>query len=100
MIRWTTPTLQCSIPSDIIFDYILITLKQGNVVIEKQIEQSSVVDGKFNVFFTQKETGKFVKECDIEVQCNIMNGGTRLATNIVNLRICKNLHDGIINETM
>lgn len=100
MIRWTTPTLQCSIPSDIVFDTILITLKQGSVAIEKTISAEEVDEGKFNVFFTQKETGKFVKDCDIEVQCNIMNGGTRLATNIVRLQICKNLHDGIINESL
>lgn len=99
MIKWTTPTLKCTIPSDLVFDYILLTLKQGNTVIEKEIQSSEVEEGVFNVFFTQEETGQLAKG-RVEAQLNIMNGNTRLATNIVELMLNKNLHDEVIDEAV
>lgn len=93
MIKWTTPSLKCNIPSDIEFDYILITLKQGNITFEKNINKENVIDNSFIVTFTQEETGQFDRNMMIEAQLNIISGITRLATNIVQLRISRNLHD-------
>lgn len=98
MIKWTTPTLKCSIPEGIELDYILLTLSQGNITIEKTISSESIVDNAFSVFFTQEETGQFNKNLGIEAQLNIINGGTRLATNIVQLKISKNLHNEEIED--
>lgn len=96
MIKWTTPTLVCGIPSGIEFEYILLTLVQGETVLEKRIEADQVTDNEFSVFFTQEETSMFNLLNNIETQLNIINHGTRLATNIINLKITKNLHDEII----
>ena len=94
MIKWTTPTLKCTIPSGIEFDYILLTLMQDDVVIEKKVD--TVVDDTFEVFFTQEETSRFSLYKSVQAQLNIINGGIRMATNIVELGISKNLHDSII----
>jgi hypothetical protein len=94
MIKWTTPTLKCTIPEGIEFDYILLTLMQDDVVVEKTI--TDVVDNTFEVFFTQEETSLFKLFKKIEAQLNIINGEVRMATNIVELGITKNLHDSLI----
>ncbi len=95
MIKWTTPTLKCTIPNDLVFDYLIITFmqNQNNTKIEKRIEYSDVEDGSFEITLSQEETGNFYKNIGIEVQLNLMQGETRLATNIVELVITKNLHD-------
>lgn len=97
MIKWTTPSLKCKIPS-IDCDYIILTLKQGGIILEKQIQSEDITDSEFTVFFTQEETGSFNKDITIEAQLNIIYGNTRLATNIAQLKITKNLHDEVINE--
>ena len=97
MIKWTTPTLKCTIPSDLQLDYVLLTLKQNNTAIEKRIESSEITDGVFEVYFEQEETGQFLKNSLIKAQLNIMHGETRLATNIVELKIVENLHDEVLN---
>lgn len=96
MIKWTTPTLKCNIPEGLEFDYILLTLKQGKIVIEKTIEKESVIDNAFSVFFSQDETSLFAESIIINAQLNIMYGNTRQATNIVDLKITRNLHDEYI----
>lgn len=100
LINWTTPTIQCTIPSDIVFDYILMTLlqKETNIKIEKTIMAESVDEGKFSVYFTQEETGQLSTDYLVEVQCNIMNGLTRLATKKVKMQVGDNLHDAVIEE--
>lgn len=98
MIKWTTPSLKCTIPEGLEYDYILLTLKQGGIALEKTIQKESVVDNYFIAQFSQEETGQFNKDLSIEAQLNIMNGNTRLATNIVQLKITRNLHDEVINE--
>lgn len=95
MIKYTTPTLKCTIP-DIDFDDILLTLSQGNTILEKIIEKESVVDNQFDVYLTQEETGMFRVNQDIEAQLNIFKDEDRLATNIVKIKITKNLHDEVI----
>lgn len=96
MIKWTTPSIKCTIPDGLEFDYILLTIKQGEYVIEKNIDAESVVDNSFVVFFTQEETSGFQLFTPIEAQLNVMRQGVRIATNIDTLRIEKNLHDDYI----
>lgn len=98
MIEWTTPTITCTIP-EVECDYILFTLKQGNTLIEKRIEAADITDNQFSVTFTQSETGQFEKTnlySMIEAQLNIIKGTNRLATNIVQLSLTKNLHNEAI----
>lgn len=96
MIKWTTPTLTCNIPEGIEYEYILLTLMQGSTVIEKQIDKNQIVSNQFSVFFTQDDTSKLQPARIVEAQLNIINGGTRLATNIIQLQATKNLHDSYI----
>lgn len=99
MIKWTTPTLTCTIPPNIDFEYIILTLKQNEIVLNKRIEKEQVNLGRFDVSFTQEETGQFDKLFNIEAQLNIINGDVRLGTNIETIMITKNLYDEvIINE--
>lgn len=99
MIQWTTPTLQCSIPSDITCDYVIITFRQGNTKIEKTILASDITDGNFSVTLSQSETGQLVPSnlyTQVEVQLNIIKDSTRLATDKVILEVGENLHDQAI----
>lgn len=96
MIKWTTPTMECSIPSDIVCDYVILSLRQGDVLIEKTVQSSDIVDGAFSVTLTQSETGQLVPSnlyTQVEAQLNIIKDSTRIATNIVILEVSDNLHD-------
>lgn len=96
MIKWTTPTIMCHIPSDLIFDYAILTLKQNTYVIEKTVQFEEVQEGCFPVYFTQEETGGFQRNVKVEAQLNLMKDDVRLATRVVDLMISKNLHDEVI----
>lgn len=99
MIKWTTPTLRCTIPEGLEYDYVILTLSQGSTTIEKRIEAADITDNEFSVTFTQTETGQFSRSnmySKVEAQLNIINGDSRLATNIVELSIERNLHDEAI----
>lgn len=98
MIEYTTPTMKCTIPDETEFDYILITFKQYDNAIEKTIQKAEVVDNEFSVFLTQEETSSFSTGKPIQVQLNIISGGIRKATNIVEIKLTQNLHDEIIAE--
>ena len=99
MIKWTTPTLRCNLMTELDFDYIIFTLKSSTGKVEKRIEKSEVIveDEKtyFDVTFTQEETGDIVGG-KVEAQLNLMNGDTRIATNIIELNASRNLHNEVI----
>ena len=103
MIKWTTPTMTCKLPEGTECDYIILTLKQGNVAVEKTVQSQDIVDGEFAVTFTQTEMGQFTPSqyssfpVYAEVQLNIINGNKRLATNVIKVQIVKNLHDEAIS---
>ncbi len=100
MIKWTTPTLVCTIdPPDIEFDYIEFKMKGSYYSIVKRIDRSEVVDGVFEVILTQEETGSF-KCCGdtVEVQLNIISGENRFGTNIETLKVTKNLINEVIEN--
>lgn len=98
MIKWTTPTLKCTIPSDLEVDYVILSLRQDNVLLEKTIDKAEIENGVFYVTYSQIGTGRFNHDKKVEAQLNIMNGDTRIATNIIELKITKNLHPEVINE--
>lgn len=98
MIKWTTPRLKCTIPQDLPLDYVLLTLKQGAVVLEKKILSQEIEDGIFYVTLSQEETSLFNVGLSINAQVNIMSGDTRLASRVLNLTATKNLHDEEIGE--
>lgn len=100
MIQWTTPTLECSIPEGLEFDYVLLTLVQGAFKIEKRVSAIEVIDNKFSVFYTQEETSSFELYSPIEAQINIMRGAVRVATNIVKMTIDRNLHKEFIEPDL
>lgn len=96
MIKWTTPTLTVRIPDGLIFDYLIFTLEGKNVQLDKRIEYEEVVDNKFSVTYTQKETGAFGLKEIIKAQINFMQGETRYATDIRYISFGLNLIDEVI----
>lgn len=93
MKKWTTPSVKCTIPNELPLDYVLLTLKQDAIKIEKKVMASEVEDGVFYVTFTQEETSLFDVGKKIKVQVNIMSGNTRLASRILEIVATCNLHD-------
>ena len=98
MIKWTSPTLECTIPTNLDFDYLILTLAQNDIKINKRIEKNEVELGRFNVKFTQEETSQFNPVFNVEAQLNIIKGHTRLATDIVVLNVSKNLYNEAIGN--
>lgn len=99
MIRWTTPTLKCTIPKDLPLTYLELKIEQNNKQVVKRVEATDINDGVFYVTFSQEETSSFVIG-NAEVQLNIMNGDVRMATNIVPIHITKNLKDELMDEML
>lgn len=96
MIKWTTPRVKCTIPPDLPLDYVLVTFKQGSIVIEKKVTSEQIEEGVFYINFTQEETSQFNIGLGVDVQINIMSGSTRLASRILKVTATKNLHDEFI----
>lgn len=99
MIRWTTPTIKCTIPSDLPLTYLNLIIKQNNISVEKTIMADEVVDGVFYVTYDQKETSAF-EVGRAKVQVNIMNGNKRLATCKVDIEVTENLKDELMDEML
>lgn len=98
MKKWTTPSVKCTIPKELPLDYVLLTLKQDAIKIEKKVMANEVKDGVFYVSFTQEETSMFDAGKKIQVQVNIMSGNTRLASRILEVVATCNLHDGVLYD--
>ena len=96
MIKWTTPTLKCTIPKEIVCDYILLTISQGSAFVEKEIPGANIEEGVFYVVLNQEETSKFKTNQYAYAQLNIMKGNKRLGTNKVQLMVDSNLHNEVI----
>lgn len=99
MIKWTTPTLEMTVPEGLDFDWLLLTFEQQNYKVEKIVDGSAIVDNKFYVTFSQEETSEFKVNSKVEVQINMMNGTERIATLIDELSVSKNLHDSYIDPS-
>ena len=105
MIRFTTPTLVMrllkpdkTVYKDLVFDYILVTLTSGGVIIEKEIPYEETREGVFTVHYTQEETGQLTVGTKCEIQLNIMVGNERLAGPAKCLIVDKNLHKAVIKN--
>lgn len=98
MIKWTTPTLNCIIPKNITGDYVLLTLSCECSVIERTVPFSDITDGQFTVVLSQEETALFDVGDTVQAQINVMSGNLRLASNILTLKVGRNLHDEVIEN--
>lgn len=102
MRKFTTPTLNITIKNkqgevvtDLVFDYLIFTLKTSNKRLDKRIEFPEYQEGMFKVRFTQEETGDF-KGMSARAEINFFNGSTRLGTIIKSLNLEENLIDEVI----
>ena len=111
MRRYTTPTLpitikkkvgedECGRPiyedaTDLVFDYLLFSLKDETHRIDKRVEFSQVEAAKFIVRFTQEETGSF-DGVIARAEINFFTGSTRLGTLIKSINLDENLIDEVV----
>lgn len=102
MRKFTTPTLNVTlkkrsgeIATDLVFDYLIFTMKTQNSRIDKRIESAEVKNGKFKVRYTQEETGSFESN-RARAEINFMNGDIRLGTLIKDIDLAENLIDEVI----
>lgn len=111
MRRYTTPTLPITIKkkvgedehgqpiyedaTDLVFDYLIFTLKTGTHRVDKEVQFSEVQEAKFEVQFTQEETGSF-EGVQARAEINFFTGSTRVATLIKTIDLAENL----INEVV
>lgn len=102
MRKFTTPTLNITlkkrtgeVATDLLFDYLLFTLKDGKNRLDKRIEYADVTDGNFKIRFTQAETGSFASQ-SVRAEINFFNGDVRLGTIIKTI----NLEENLVNEVV
>ena len=102
MRKFTTPTLNIRIfknneepASDLIFEYLIFTLKDDKHRLDKRIEFAEFDEGTFKVRYTQEETGSFASNM-ARAEINFFNGETRLGTLIKTINLAENL----INEVV
>lgn len=102
MRKFTTPTLNITIKrksgevaSDLVFDYLIFTLKTGTHRLDKRIEYGETEEGTFKVRFTQEETGAF-SGMTARAEINFFTGSTRVGTLIKSI----NLDENLINEVI
>lgn len=102
MRKFTTPTLAITlkkktgeIASDLVFEYLIFSLKSGTKRLDKRVESAEVTEGTFKVIYTQEETGAFMG-ATVRAEINIFSGSTRLGTLIKDV----NLEENLINEVV
>lgn len=112
MRQFTTPTLKITVykkvgidehgqpilepASDLVFDYILFSLKAMGKRLDKTVPFSEYSEGVFKVRYSQEETGNLHGETEAEI--NFMRGETRIATCIRTINIDKNLVNEVISN--
>lgn len=103
MRQYTTPTLNITlkkndgtIADDIVYDYLIFSLKSACFKIEKTVQFEQVVDGKFSIEFTQEETSRLNINEQIEMEINFFQDDKRFATNIKKMRVDKNLLNRVV----
>lgn len=102
MRKFTTPTLNITIKkqsgevaSDLLFEHLIFTIKEGNRRLDKRVEYAEFEEGEFKVRYTQEETGSFGGQM-VRAEINFFNGETRLGTLIKTINLAENL----INEVV
>jgi len=103
MRRGTDPQLKFKIPytADLIDDGYITFNQKGETVIEKMLSESSVTveDYSVAVFLSQEETLQFSSNCKYPVMAQLrlkLDGGTAVASNIVEIPVGAILKDGVI----
>lgn len=99
MIRGTTPTLEFIIPFDTgMLAEAFVTLSQnGEVKIDKALEDCHCGGNKLSVRLTQEETLKLECDCITEIQIRAKDvNGDAIASNIIRERTERILKDGVI----
>ena len=102
---YTTPVLNITIKrrdgtvvTDLDFEYLIFTIKEGKNRLDKRIESSAVVDGKFQVVLTQEETGQFSSYGAAKAEINFFKGSSRVGTIIKSINIDDNLIEEVITD--
>ena len=102
MRKYTTPTLNVTlkkrsgeIATDLVFDYLIFTLKANGKRLDKRVEFADVEEGIFKIRFTQEETGMFLG-MTARAEINFLAGSTRLGTLIKDINLEENLIDEVI----
>lgn len=99
MIRGTTPTLEFVIPfntNQLVQAHVTIC-QNGNVVIDKALEDCHCAESKLSVKLTQEETLKLQCGFSAEIQIRAKTlGGEALASNIIRVNTERILKDGVI----
>lgn len=106
MIRqYTTPTLNITlkhrdgiIADDLVFDYLIFSLRNACYRIDRTIQFEEVVEGVFQVEFTQEETSKMRLNDEVEMELNFFYNDKRFATNIKKMVVDRNLLNEVINN--
>ena len=102
MYQYTTPTLKVTLRdratkevlTDLDFDYLLLTIKGGDSVIERRVTKEEYTEGTFTVELTQEETATLGNV--ITMQANIIKNNSRFATT----KASKNLECNLKNEVI
>ena len=99
MIRGTTPTLEFDIPfatDQLVGAYVTLS-QNGNVVIDKALDECNCNENKLSVKLTQEETLKLQCNCITEIQLRAKTmDGEALASNIIHVNTERILKDGVI----
>lgn len=103
MRQYTTPSLRITLKdkhgqpvTDMDFDYILVTFRCGDYLIEREVKKAETEQGVFTITLTQEETAGLTigRACDVEL--NIMAGTARIGTQIKRVSVDRNLHEEVI----
>ncbi len=99
MIRYTTPTIEVEVETDLTGNDVWFSIRQDTVRLDKKISTISVTQGvtSFDVPLTQEETAMFIAGDPVLVQVNwIDTNGVRDATGIQRISAFQNLLDKVI----
>ena len=101
MRRGTTPTLQITVTglTDIEIQNLYLTLRQGQITIEKT-ESGVSIDGEvITATLTQEETLSLVAKVDVALQLRVLSANnTAYASNIVTVPVEAILKEGVIPD--
>lgn len=99
MTRYTTPTLTWALPFEA--SYIAaaaITIKQGDIIIEKALSDCTASDSTLSCTLTQEESGKFVADRSAKVQLRCVGtDGKAYASNVETLNVSDVLKEGVMD---
>lgn len=96
--RGTTPTLTFNLPIEVPqIAAALLTIKEGNVEIRKELTAMEKGENNLSVKLTQEETLKLMAYDSVQIQLRIRTlDGTAMATEIYSRSIKEILSDGVI----